>query len=291
MSKLKTIFIVFLFFVLSGCSALKTALAMMQTTDDFSPYGESNSRVFQETEPSPLAAGIESVLTQAIDVVEKEQYKKFPKPVKIYAISTLSNVKKYCGYRKVLGCVINDKVFMSPRLLNQPEGTLPRTLTHELSHLHFAQQLSLMEQVTVPTWFREGLAVYVSTKNDASAKIDLEEAKVNIQQGTSFYPNEQGSLLFQKDHISFQLSRRMFYREAASFVQFLHDADNKAFRNLLLSVQDKQPFSSSFAKCYGVTIDTKWNEFVAQEKTQQPRVKNTAVLRLSQEKAIYRIAY
>ena len=269
MKRAFTIFSILL--VISGCSTVRTAIAMMQTTDNFTLYSERNGLLFQEVDPSPLAMGAEKYLSEAIAVVEMEQYRKFAKPIKIYAVSTLHNLRKYCGYKDVLGCVVNEKLFLSPRILTQPEGTLPRLLTHELSHLHIAQQLSLLQRANVPTWFREGLAVYVSTRNDASAKLDFKEAKTKISQGKAFYPNEEGSLFFQKDNASFHLSRRLFYREAASFVQFLHDADSTGFRDLLLSIQDKQAFSSSFQKCYGVTVDAKWKEFVEQERINHMR--------------------
>jgi hypothetical protein len=256
--------IILILLAISGCSSVKTVIAMMQTTDNFTPYGDGNSLIFQEIEPSPLAKETEKYLAEAIDTVEGQQNRKFGKPVKVYIVSTVANMKSYCGYRLVLGCVINEKVFLSPRVLTQPKGTLPRILTHELSHLHIDQQLGLIEWANVPTWFREGLAVYVSTMNASSAELDFKEAATEMIDGKSFYPNEYGSIVFPKSHVSFGLSRSIFYRQAGSFVRFLHISDEIAFKNLLLSVQDKEDFSSSFQKYYGVSMEFKWREFVEQ---------------------------
>jgi hypothetical protein len=264
MNKTKFISITITLIVLSGCSTLRTAVAMMQSTDHFALLSDKNALVYQENTPSPLAADAEKYLTKAMDVVEKEHYRKFVKPVRIYAISKLRDVKRYCGYKNVLGCVVNEKIFLSPRILTQPAGMLPRLLTHELSHLQITQQLSLIAIADLPTWFKEGLAVYVSTKNEASAGLDFSEAKALIQEGKSFHPNKTESLLFPKNNKSFHLSRRMFYRQAASFVRFLHDTDATAFKNLLLGIQDAQPFSSSFEKYYGATIDAECKAFVNQ---------------------------
>jgi hypothetical protein len=141
----KVISALLILLAIGGCSTstVRTAFAMMQTTDNFKLYSEKDAFIFQQTE-LPLTARVEKYLPHAVDVVEREQ--------------------------------------------------------------------------------------------------------------------------FQKSNASFHLSRRTFYRQAASFVQFLHDADTSAFKNLLLYIQDEKPFSASFQKCYGVTIAAKWDEFIAREK-------------------------
>ena len=241
---------------------VRTAIAMMQSTDGFALYDNGSGLVYQETSPSPLAEQAKTYLSDAIKVVEKEQYRKFRNPVEIYATSTLDSLEKHCGWRRVLGCVVNNKVFLSPRILTQPKGTLLRLLTHELAHLHFSQQLGLFDQANIPVWFREGLAVYVGNKG-ARAKLESDKAMSAFKAGKSFYPNEQGSLVFPKYHTSFGLSRSVFYQQAASFVQFLSDNNKTGFQNLLLAVQDGDGFSQSFKRHYGVSLASKWKEFIA----------------------------
>ena len=243
---------------------MKTAVAMMQSTDDFTLHSKGNGFIFQETGISSLANETEKYLDESIDIVERAQYKKFIKPINVYVISKLEDVEKYCGYRLVLGCVVNEKVFLSPRILTQPTGTLPRLLTHELSHLHIDQQLNMFEWGNIPTWFREGLAVYVSTKIESGTKLDLKESETRIKEGNSFYPNEEGSIIFPTSHVSFGLSRSTFYRQAASFVTFIHQSNKVGFEKLLLSIQEGKEFSVSFQNDIGVTIDLKWSSFVEQ---------------------------
>jgi len=251
--------------MMTGCSTMKTTFAMMQSTDNFIVHsGGNNSFIFQETEVSSLANEAEKYLEESIDVVERTQYKKFIKPINVYAVSTLDDVEKYCGYRLVLGCVVNEKVFLSPRVLTQPAGTLPRLLTHELSHLHIDQQLNMFEWGNIPTWFREGLAVYVSEKIKSGTKLDLKDAKIKIKEGNTFYPNEDGSIIFPKSHLSFGISRSIFYRQAASFIMFISKSNKAGFEKLLLSIQEGKEFSVSFKNNIGVTIDSKWNSFVKQ---------------------------
>lgn len=260
----KSITILLILLTVSGCAPIKTAVAMMQSTDRFTLHSEGRGLIYREIEFSPLAEKADKYLDKSIDTVEAGQYGIFVKPVKVYAVSTLDNMENYCGYRLVLGCVINEKVFLSPRILTQPNGTLARLLTHELSHLHIDQQLSMLEWATVPTWFREGLAVYVSTKIEGAAKLDFNEAKAKIRKRESFYPNESGSLLFPKSHTSFGLSRSIFYRQAAFFVKFLQSKNKKDFKKLLRSIQKGNEFSASFKNSFGVPIDSKWNEFIGQ---------------------------
>lgn len=240
----------------------KTALAMMQSTDNFTLSHNDIGFIYQDSNDSKLATEINKHLTNAIAVVEKKQFKKFTKPVKIYAVSNLDDFESYCGFRRVLGCVINEKIFMSPRLLAQPKGILPRLLTHELSHLHISQQICLLEEARIPTWFREGLAVYVANEAENTFKVNYQKAKEEIQKNNIFYPNKNGHLIFQKTHQSFGLTRKIFYRQSALFVKFLHEKDKGAFKNLLLSIQDKKPFSISFKKYYGYSIDLIWNQFI-----------------------------
>ncbi len=256
--------IIIMLFMMSGCSTMKTVSAMMQSTDDFMLHSKGNGFIFQETKHLSLANEAEKYLEKSLDVVEKAQYRKFTKPINIYAVSSLDSLEKYCGYRFVLGCVVNEKVFLSPRILTQPTGTLPRILTHELSHLHIIQQLSMFELVSIPTWFREGLAVYVSTKIESDAKLDFKEAEIKIKEGNSFYPNKKGSIIFPKSHVSFGLSRSIFYRQVASFVKFIHLNNKAGFEKLLLSIQEGKEFSVAFQSDIGTTIDLKWSSFVKQ---------------------------
>ena len=257
----KIITILMTFSALYGCTAIKTAIAMTQSTDGFILHSDKNGLIYKEIEYSPLAEEAEKYLQTAINTVEKMQYRKFIKPVAIYVVSNLDNFESYCSQRMVLGCCLEAKVYLSPRILTQPNGTLPRLLTHELSHLHFDQQLSVFEWSGVPVWFREGLAVYVSTKTNG-AEMDFDEARKQIKEGKSFYPNEKESLFFAKSNASFGISRSIFYRQAGSFVQFLHDNNEMQFESFLLAIQEKENFSASFKKYYGVSISAKWAEFV-----------------------------
>ena len=259
------IIIVVVLLMMTGCSTAKTALAMMQSTDDFILHSKGNNNfIFKETKISSLANEVEKYLKESIDVVQRAQYKKFIKPINVYAVSTLDSFEKYCGYRLVLGCVVNEKVFLSPRILTQPTGILPRLLTHELSHLHIDQQLNAFEWGNIPTWFREGLAVYVSTKIKSGTKLDLKDAEIKIKEGNSFYPNEVGSIIFPKSHVRFGLSRSTFYRQAASFIIFISKSNKVGFEKLLLSIQEGKEFSVAFKNNIGVTIDSKWSSFVEQ---------------------------
>lgn len=248
--------VLFLTFLASGCTATKAVIAMNKSTDSFIVSKQDN-RILYEKGAEKNAQIISNELDTAIQIVEQKQYKKFTKPVKIYICNTVKSFTSYCVNPHAAGCVLNEKLFLSPKnfISNQ------NALTHELSHLHIEQQLGMIQWHSgYPSWFQEGLATYVSGGQGAG-KVTVEEAKKAINHGLTFQPETSGSLIFKKTAYSYGLKSHMFYRQASMFVEYLHDLDKLKFKIFLLSVENGKDFEKSFFSIYKITLVEAWNNF------------------------------
>ncbi len=245
--------------VLDSCTAAKAMIAMHRSTDDFHALA-SDPRVRYEVGAEANARLLSAQLDQAIKIVEAKQYGPFVKPVTIYVPATTDRFRSFCLSAKAGGCVLNERLFISPKKKNTP-ARLPRLLTHELSHLHMEQKLGMWQwHSNIPSWFEEGLAVYVSNGGGAEG-VTAAAAKKAIHSGKSFKPISTGSLLFAKTASYFGLKPHMFYRQAGLFVTWLHEQDDRQFRKLLLQIQGGATLGAAVKAAYGVSLENEWLKF------------------------------
>ena len=252
-----SIFLVFLM-MLSGCSVLKTAVALTQSTDDFKSL-ERDSRIQYEDGAAELAKAVASHLRQAIDGVENRQG-SFKQPVVIYVTKSIESFSSYCASSRPSACVIGDRLFISPKLLTQQERTLG-ILMHELSHLQHTQDIGVWAyQTKLPVWFKEGLAVYVSNGSGAEG-VTKKEAIAAIRQGKSIQPNGSGGLLFRKTASSFGLKPHMFYRQSEIFVTWLHEVSPNKFLQLFVSLEKGNTLDEALLSVYGFNASEGWEKY------------------------------
>jgi hypothetical protein len=244
---------------MSACTAVKAVVAMNKSTDHFIAL-DSDMRVLYEDGADEFAENVSSYFDSAIHVVEQRQYRTFSKPIVVYVCHTQESFAAYCVNSRVAGCVLNERLFLAPKA----EKRTYAILTHELSHLHMEQQLGMIEwQSSFPSWFQEGLAVYVSGGGGAE-KVTPNEAKKSITEGLSFFPDTSVSLIFKKTARSYGLKPHMFYRQASMFIEYLHDLDELKFKTFLLSVEDGKAFEGALSASYGQPIGKIWHSFVQQ---------------------------
>jgi hypothetical protein len=96
-----------------------------------------------------LAAAVAASLPEAIEAVQARQYRPFVLPVTVYVCATMDSFASYTGSKNAGGHVLNRRLFISPKPENTTER-VPRVLTHELSHLQIAQQISLLRAAYLP---------------------------------------------------------------------------------------------------------------------------------------------
>jgi len=245
--------------ILAGCSATKAVIAMHRSTDDFHTLA-SDSRVKYEAGGEGIARIIAAQLDQAIHIVETKQYGKFARPVIVYVPATTDRFAEFCASPRRGGCVLNGRLFISPKKQNTP-ARLPRVLTHELSHLQMEQRLGMWKwHSNCPEWFREGLAVYISEGGGAEG-VTEQQAVQAIRSGKALRPIATGSLLFPKTARDFGLSTHMFYRQAGLFVAWLHDQGDRQFRGLILQIQGGATLDAAVNAAYGDRLQDEWLKF------------------------------
>ena len=261
LSKLSiTIISLFLLTVLlSGCSVIRSSIAMMRSTDHFIAHNKDH-RVLFEPRAKIFADSIVAILPQSIRQIENRQYRHFVEPVKVYVCASEESFYKLYGARVKAG--VSNKLLLSPRIMNEPEN-IHLYLTHELSHLYLYQQLGLLRFRDLPSWFKEGLATFVSDGGGAQT-VSENEAIESIVNGKHFIPTSGGFFGFfnQKSSTDNALSHHMRYRQYMIFVSCIKNHDEKKFKTFLLSIQDGVNFSESIQKSYDTTLDQLWQDFI-----------------------------
>jgi hypothetical protein len=219
-----------------------------------------DARVRFEAGAGKLADIVARALPDAIATVEREQYGAFAKPVVIHVCATPESIVAYGGPKGAGGFVLNGRLFVSPKPQNTAER-MPGILAHELSHLHFEQRLGMVAYAThLPSWFKEGLAVFVSSGGGAES-VSESEARAAIAAGRTFAPAVSGRLLFERSGRSYGLSEHMWYRQSALLIQFLKEKDAVAFRDLMARLAQGERFERVLHACYKADIEALVREF------------------------------
>jgi hypothetical protein len=252
-------------FAFIGCSTAKAITHYFKSTDRFHPVN-TDQRILYEPGAEKFAELVSISLPDAIKIVEKGHYSQFTKDIKIYVCATPESFEDMTG-RTVKAITYRKSVFLSPRLMEYPE-TVSSYLTHELSHLIMVQHMSLYRFVTMPPWFSEGLAVYIS-EGGGAGDVTETEAIETILAGKHFEPHDDGGILdflFPKYGSHWGLKPHMFYRQSMLFVSFMKEYDKEAFKNLILNMYNGQTFAKSFQYAYNISTEQMWHMFTNQLK-------------------------
>jgi hypothetical protein len=244
-----------------------------RSTVQFSPY-RLDPRVCFEPGAEKLAVIVAAALPDAIASVERQQYRAFAKPVAIYICASPESLASYGGPKSAGGFVLNGRLFIASKPQNTAER-MPRLLAHELSHLHLEQQLGMLKYASnIPSWFKEGLAVLVSSGGGAET-VSVAEAREAIAAGKGFTPEMSGRLLFERSGRSYGLAEHMWYRQSELLVQFLRERDESAFRRLMIRLDGGTRFRSALKVSYPEGIEVLLREFRARAAESVQKDKET----------------
>ncbi len=213
-----------------------------------------------------MAREVAKALPSAILTVEQRQGRPFQATPTIFVCASVGSYAAYGGNAASGGAVIRGRLFLSPKPQNDAER-IPRLLTHELSHLHLAQQRGVLRGL--PMWFEEGLATYVSGGGGAE-QVSAGQARLALLSGQALVPDTQLGFFHRSTPSSLGLSPHLFYREGAMFLESLERRDSARFRTLLLAVEDGQPLEEAFRQAYGEDIPQAWSAFLAELKASAP---------------------
>lgn len=246
----------------SGCTAFRVANAAMQSKAGF-VHCTLDQRIFCEPGSEALAEAIAPLLPEAIAKIEAAQFSVFAQPIEIYTFLSPERFAAHSGAGSAAAAVSLQRLNLSPILHRTPER-IRGILTHELSHLHLQLQMGSIAWASVPSWFHEGLATWVSDGGGAE-KVSAETAWRALRAGARFEPEESQWPLFPKTAWHYDLAPHMYYRQAALFVAFIHDQDPAAFKQMLLAVAAKTNFAEAIAASFHQTLPALWQTFLSND--------------------------
>ncbi|MGV3740932.1 MAG: hypothetical protein ACO1NO_01320 [Burkholderiaceae bacterium] len=259
----RLLFTMLISMVLGGCTVMQAAKARLEPRDQFlssSVHPQLRFRPGSEDMARRMAVALDA----SIAVVEKQHGRPFLEPPTVYVCDADCFVRFSTFRPSVPAGQFMDSVFMNDPDLRSKErqfGMAPENfLVHELTHLMFYQYAGAAAYMSTPAWFREGWAVVVSDGAGAQACTPEEAARLLLA-GSSFDPEEKGSVFRNRTASSYGLRYPVFYRQAAMFVNYLRDIDSAAFQVALHGVLDGERFQAAFERAYGNTIASHWDGF------------------------------
>jgi hypothetical protein len=249
--------------VLAALSSTGVACAAFRSTSAFVPV-PGETRVRYEPGARPPADIVAAALPEAVATVERALGGPFADPPAVFVCATLASFEAHTGNPKAGGHTIAGRIFISPKPENTPQR-LPRVLTHELVHLHFAQRMGAFAYSRhLPPWFAEGIAVMISGGAGAEQVSELEAARA-IAGGRRIEPKEAGSFFGRDLGPGVGLSVHMFYRQGALLTEFLREADPSAFTAWVRALESGEAFGPAFERAYRAPLSAWWNRFLATE--------------------------
>jgi hypothetical protein len=148
------------------------------------PALTGNGQVHYESGAEKFAGDVAALLSDATARVEAAHGRPFAHPatVGVYATMEAFAAANGLGSTIPVGVTAFGRVNLSPKLFSRQRQRLPAILTHELSHAHIFGWIGPRAYLRLPSWFKEGLAVMVSSGGGAEL-VSEEEARAAIQRG------------------------------------------------------------------------------------------------------------
>ena len=137
---------------------------------------------------------------------------------------------------------------------------------HELSHVQLSQTLgSITFNRTLPRWFREGLAIYVSDGGGAPRNFEKETVGKFID-GKHFLPVSKGTLFNRNLKATNSIGPRMFYSQSGMFVQYIAKNQPLLFKKFIIDLQAGKVFKESFIEVFNLDVDVSLNNYIEKLK-------------------------
>ena len=265
----KPLILIFITLLLSGCTSIKAAIAMMRSTDHFVALDKHPS-IRLEQGAEEYATLISKYADESIRIIQEKQG-GFPKGVLVYVPNSEESFVRYC-VNPVRACVIGGRLFMSPKLMREKKN-IPKILTHELSHLQIQQYIGRWNaQLHIPGWFGEGLAVFVSNGGGAD-RVGRKQAMLAIKQGKCIAPEGSGGILFSHPPVvegvggDASTAHQMFYRQSAIYVEWLYTQSPGKFHEVIEFLHEGETLDEAMMKAYGFGAKEGWQRLVNEIET------------------------
>lgn len=266
MKKILLIIIVLLlavFLSMGGCSLVESHVARWTTEFNVLP---SDSRILYEDGAEKLAHEVARHLNNAMRVVETRQLGKFKEPVKVYAFASPESFSKFSGISdKARGASLGSEIYLSGLMMELPEEVYGM-IGHELSHVQLSQTMGAITfNRSLPRWFREGLAIYIS--DGGGAPRDYENETINMfVEGKHFVPEDTGSLFNRSLQSTAPIGPRMLYSQSGMFVKYLANTYPDEFKAFLKGLQEGKQFKDHFKESFDDNVKNILSSYIAKLK-------------------------
>ena len=243
-----------------GCNMAQQGHQAGKSAGNFKPL-ESDSRVSYEPRAEDIARSVASFLPESIATIERELHGPFVKAVQVKIFESADNFAASTGVSKQeWGVMMSGTVYLSGVVKTAPGDHIKALLTHELVHLYFQQKLLAAKRPpTLPMWFEEGLAEFVSG-GSAMVMVSEQDAIRAILAGNHFFSDAAGRLE-HPERCKYGVESHMFYRQAEMFVAYLQSLEGTKFRSLILALADGDDFDISWQSHLGIPLHDAWRQF------------------------------
>ncbi|GAA3940909.1 hypothetical protein [Litoribacillus peritrichatus] len=242
---------------LAGCADFYPIEKQSPVKDEFITLAEDD-RVLYQQGTKAQALLIQSVLDEQIRNIEKAHGKPFLYQPIVHLCDTRKCFAEYTGINaSILAAVTSNGLFLRSYVITHEDYS--RWLAHELSHLHFRQQVSAFKTSFIPQWYQDGLATYASNGGGAN-KISREKAIEYILQDKHIIAIDSSSLLSDIWPLNYTASKddwpkawyqqHMNYRQASLLYEFLHP---RGGNTLIRALEKGEDFGQAFLSVYGKT--------------------------------------
>ena len=238
---------------------------------DRMPALTGNSQVHYQPGAEDFARDVAVLLPDAIAQVEAVHGRRFAHPVIVGVYATPEAYAAANGLGSVVpvGVTIFGCVNLSPKLFWPQHQRLRAILTHELSHAHIQGWIGGYAYLYLPNWFKEGLAVMLSSGGGAEL-VSEDEARAAIQRGEKMVIDDAGGLSNLTDvRLEKETGNRpswypvvLAYREAGMFVNYLRESDGPAFDRMMNAILDDRPFTEAVTVGYHNDVRSLWQKFI-----------------------------
>ncbi len=251
----------------AGCFPIsKTPYMFGYYPKDVFMQSKTMQNIHFEENASELAIEIEKIYPNSVATIELTHGSKFTKEPNIYICGTEPCYDKYAIVPKTSGETVGtaNNIMLNGYRLTK-ENTTFAILTHEMSHAYWYEH----GVVCQPRWWEEGMAVY-SSGGGGAEKCSVEDATKAAIVGKVFYPSDENSCmsLFFGSNITqkYNITWSMFYRQSGMFVEFLHNKNNQAFKNMLEILKTDKDIKIAIKTAYNEDVEKLWNEWLVSLK-------------------------
>lgn len=204
-----------------------------------------------------------SSVESIIEGVERFHGLRFKKKVKIFLTNSDKEYKRFTG--TTARCItqpLGGRIFISNRAKNEYRNEKIQFYTylkHELSHSILYQNMSFIRELSYPTWFMEGIAMYSANQVGTDGYYSYEQTREKIKEGYFVEPSDWGTIVSSKGesvrNCNLENKYWFIYSEFALIINelIIQNGEDKLidFMNKTLTNKDfYQLFSNSFGKSF-----------------------------------------